>query len=146
MEKSHWEEEEERDSRLLAPRLLAQAVTRQLESRRCSDEKFTCVCHWTRGNKWTATTIINLFNYFLLNLVNQLINPDFNLLSLFFLRLPLRVLPFASSLHLLSKLLSAPSSPCVPFINQPLAQRNELRADVALIRNVLFVKLTAVFS
>jgi len=80
-----------------------------------------------------------LLNDHFLNLLDHLVNPDFD----FFLGV-IFALKFVISLF--PNFLHAKRAPSVPFIDQPFAESDKLSTDVALLCGILFVKSTTIFS
>ena len=87
----------------------------------------------------------HLLDDLLLDLLNDLVDPDLDLLLLLLLRrLLLCGLGFLPAFPpLLRNLLLAAQPPSVPLVDEPLAVRDELRANVALLCGVLLVELAA---
>lgn len=79
----------------------------------------------------------------LFDLLDHLINPDLNFLFRLLLLLSLNLL--SAFLAFRRHLFLAARAPRVPLVDEPLAKRDELGADVALLRSVLLLERAAVF-
>ena len=74
-----------------------------------------------------------------LNLLDHLVNPDFNFFLGIIFALKFVIALFPNFLH-------AKRAPSVPFVDQSFAESDELSTDIALLCGVLFVKRTTIFS
>ena len=86
-----------------------------------------------------------LLENLLLDLLDDLVDPNLNLFLLFFFCGLFVLEALVSALPaLLGELFLRPESPSVPLIDETLPLSNEFGTDVAFLRSILFVELPAV--
>jgi hypothetical protein len=87
-----------------------------------------------------------LFHNFLLDLLDDLVDPQFDFLFLLLVMLGMLTCLLPLLLAHFCEVIPAKGAPCVPLIHEPLAERDELRGSLTFLQLVLLVEPASVFA